>query len=102
MNEGEREELKRKLREKFEVQLDVMADEAEKFRGRPGAVTFRNMEKKVNAVLDGIGDEISAELFAETHGEPDIQAGAANDSKKNTGCTTGGGKPQFSSSTEKP
>ncbi len=102
MNEGEREELKRKLREKFEAQLDVMADEAEKFRGRPGAVTFRNMEKRVNAVLDGIGDEISAELFAETHGNPDIQAGAANDSKKNTGCTTGAGKPQSSSSTEKP
>jgi hypothetical protein len=102
MNEAEREELKRKLRGKFEAQLDVMADEAEKFRRRPGAVTFRNMEKNVNAVLDGIGDEISAELFAETHGDPDIQAGAAGASKKNTGCTTGERKPQSSSSTGKP
>jgi hypothetical protein len=97
MNESEREELKRKLREKFEAQLDAMTDEAEKFRRRPGADTLYNMEKKVNAVLDRIGDEINAELFAEAQGNANLQTGAVGDSKKNTGCMTGDGKPQSSS-----
>jgi len=97
MNEQDREELKRKLREKFEAHLDSMADEIGKFERRPCAFTLYSMEKSVNAELGRIGDEISAELFVESHGGTELQDEAVGNSKKNTGCTTGDGKPASSS-----
>lgn len=97
MAEQSREELKKKLREKFEAQIDAIADEAEKFRSEPCAESLYCLEKNVNAALDRMGDAISAELFVEAHGSPELQDESVEASKKNTGCTTGEGKPQSSS-----
>lgn len=101
MNEQEKEAMKRKLREKFEARLDAMTDEIGKFQRRPCAATLYSMEKNVNAELDRIGDEINAEFFVESHGGTELQDEAVGSSKKNTGCTTGDGKPQSNSSTER-
>ncbi len=99
MNEQKKEALKRKLREKFEAHLDAMTEEIENFEGNPCASTLYSMEKKVNAELDRIGDEISAELFVESHGGTELQENSVEASKKNTGCTDGDGKQASSSST---
>ena len=100
MNEQEKEAVKQKLREKFEAHLDAMAEEIGKFEGNPCAFTLYSMEKKVNAELDRFGDEISSDSFAGTHGGAELQDEAVANSKKNTGCTTGDGKPQSNSSME--
>ena len=100
MDEQAREELKKKLREKFEAEMDVMLREIERFDVEPCAATFYGLEKNVNAALDRIGDEIAEETFRRKHEEGEFQDNAAAASKKNTGCTTGDGTRRSSSSTE--
>ena len=97
MNEQAREELRRKLREKFEAQMEAMVGEIEKFDDKPCARTFYDLEKKVNAALDRIGDEIAEDAFRRKHEAGEFLKNAVESSKKNTGCTTGGGKQQSSS-----
>lgn len=97
MDEASREDLKRKLRLRFEAQMDAMVGEIEKFDDVPCAKTFYNLEKKVNAALDRIGDEIAKDAFRRKHEAEEFLKNAVESSKKNTGCTTGEGKPQSSS-----
>ena len=100
MNEQAREELKKKLRDKFEAEIDAIADEAERFRSDPCAATLYSLEKNVNARLDRIGDAIGADLFVEAHESPELQDESVEASKKNAACTTGDGTRPSSSSTE--
>jgi hypothetical protein len=102
MTENDREKWKRQLHTQFEAHLDAMIGEIEQFERHPCAATLYRLEKEVNAALDRFGDEISAGSLAKTHAKPVLQAEAVAVSKKNTGCTTGGGTPPSSSSTAGP
>ncbi len=83
MDKQSREELKRKLREKFEAHLDAMAEAVERFDGDPCAATFYSLEKDVNAALDRMGDEIAEETFRRKHDSGGFQDSCAESLKKN-------------------
>lgn len=102
MNEQAKETIKQKMREQFEARLDAMAAEAVRFTENPGAVTLRDMEKKINAILDQTGDEIAESILRGELENPEVQNAAIEASKKNTGCTTGEGRQPSNSSTEGP
>jgi len=90
------------MRCEFEARLDVMSSEAVRFTENPGAVTLRDMEKKINAILDQTGDEIAESILRGELENPEVQNAAIEASKKNTGCTTGEGRQPSNSSTEGP
>ena len=99
MNEQDKERLKREIREKLEERLDSMVEEAAKFTDNPCAPTLLSMEKKVNAILDQLGDEVAGSLVKCSADSQELQTKAVDDCKKNSASTTGTGQPPSNSPT---
>lgn len=99
MNEQDKELLKRQIRAKLEARLESIVEEAAKFSDNPCAPTLLNMEKKVNAILDQLGDEVAGGLVKSSAEGQELQNKAVDGCKKNSVSTTGAGRPPSNSPT---
>jgi len=99
MNEQEKERLKREIRERLETRLESMVEEAARFADNPCAATLLNMEKKVNGILDRLGDEVAGSLVKSSAESQELQTKPVDGCKKNSASTTGAGQPPSNSPT---